>query len=103
MAQTSSSTGTPHGSAAAGPKHPFHLVDPSPWPLLGALSGGALAAGTVLYMHGAGPWLMIVGLLFVLGCMFLWWRDVVRESTVFHNAIVQIGLRYGMALFIASE
>ncbi len=103
MAQTSTA-GSPSASpAAGGHKHPYHLVDPSPWPLLGALSAGALATGAVLFMHGEGPWLMIVGFLFVLACMYLWWRDVVRESTVFHNAIVQIGLRYGMALFIASE
>jgi len=84
-------------------KHPYHLVDPSPWPILGAISAGALAAGAVLFMHNEGPWLMIVGFLFVLACMFVWWRDVVRESTIYHNPIVQIGLRYGMVLFIASE
>jgi cytochrome c oxidase subunit III len=84
-------------------KHPYHLVDPSPWPILGAISAGALAAGGVLFMHNEGPWLMIVGFLFVLACMFVWWRDVVRESSIYHNPIVQIGLRYGMVLFIASE
>jgi cytochrome c oxidase subunit 3 len=86
-------------------KHPFHLVDPSPWPLLGSIAGGALATGAVLYFHGYGAWLMIVGLLFVLATMFLWWRDVIRESNsgLYHNPIVAIGLRYGMALFIASE
>lgn len=89
--------------ADAAPKHPFHLVDPSPWPILAAISAGVLATGAVLYMHGSGPWLMIVGLLFVLSCMFVWWRDVIREGRAHHNPIVQIGLRYGMALFIASE
>src|SRR5579883_1706798 len=86
-------------------KHPYHLVDPSPWPILGAISAGALAAGAVLYMHDHGPWLMIVGFLFVVACMVVWWRDVIREAVVegHHNPIVQIGLRYGMALFIASE
>ena len=86
-------------------KHPYHLVDPSPWPILGAISAGALAFGAVLWMHGHGPWLMAVGGLFVLACMFVWWRDVIREAVHegHHNAIVRIGLRYGMALFIASE
>jgi cytochrome c oxidase subunit 3 len=56
-------------------------------------------------MQKQGPWLLIVGALFVLATMFLWWRDVVRESVHKgnHNPIVAIGLRYGMALFIASE
>jgi len=35
----------------------------------------------------------------------VWWRDVIREATFqgFHTPVVQLGLRYGMALFIASE
>ena len=37
--------------------------------------------------------------------MAVWWRDVIREATFqgYHNPVVQLGLRYGMALFIASE
>jgi cytochrome c oxidase subunit 3 len=37
--------------------------------------------------------------------MFIWWRDVVSESTFegHHTSVVQLGLRYGMILFIASE
>jgi len=86
-------------------KHPYHLVDPSPWPLVGALGAGSLAAGAVLFMHDITPWLMPVGFLLILLTMFLWWRDVVREATYegHHTPIVQIGMRYGMLLFIASE
>ncbi len=92
-----------HGHAA--PKHPYHLVNPSPWPILGAFSALALAIGVVLYMHDEGPYLMIVGFLMVLGIMAIWWRDVIREANNGHDhtPIVRIGLRYGMALFIASE
>ena len=37
--------------------------------------------------------------------MFFWWRDVIKESTIqkVHTPVVELGLRYGMALFIASE
>ena len=37
--------------------------------------------------------------------MAVWWRDVIREATFqgYHTPVVQLGLRYGMALFIASE
>ena len=86
-------------------KHPFHLVDPSPWPLLSSLAAGGLAGGAVMYMHGSGPILLILGFLAVIGCMTGWWMDVVRESTPgsYHTKIVQIGLRYGVIFFIISE
>jgi cytochrome c oxidase subunit III len=96
----------------SGLPQPYHLVTPSPWPLLSALAAGLLAGGVVLFMHKAeiagfkiglnGIW---VGLAAVLACMVGWWRDVLHETTVekAHSPIVTIGLRYGMALFIASE
>ncbi len=85
--------------------HPYHLVEPSWWPIVGATSAGVLAVGMVLLMHGVTPWLVPVGFLLVLLTMFLWWRDVIKEATYegHHTPIVQLGLRYGMALFIASE
>ncbi len=86
-------------------KHPYHLVDPSPWPFFGSVSALVMFWGVVETMHGLGStWLAIGGLgLLFTACM--WWRDVVREGERegHHNAIVQIGLRYGMVLFIASE
>jgi cytochrome c oxidase subunit 3 len=92
---------TGHG----GHKHPYHLVDPSPWPLVGALAAGILASGAVVFMHGGGWPIMALGFVLVLAVMAVWWRDVIREAVHggYHTPIVQIGLRYGMALFIASE
>jgi len=89
----------------AAPKHPYHLVDPSPLPLLAALAAGIMAGGAILFMHGHG-WLMLaIGTVFVLAVMAVWFRDVTMEATYggYHTPIVQLGLRYGMALFIASE
>ena len=95
--------GDAHGHAA--PKHPYHLVDPSPWPIVGAVAAGVLATGGILFMHGYGSIVMIIGFIAVLLTMAVWWRDVIREATFqgFHTPVVQLGLRYGMALFIASE
>jgi cytochrome c oxidase subunit 3 len=88
-------------------KHPFHLVDPSPWPLFASLASLSTAIGAVLYMHGyvGGNALVTLGFCMVLYSMFVWWRDVIREATFegHHTKTVQTGLRYGMILFIVSE
>ena len=86
-------------------KHPYHLVDPSPWPLLTAFAAGTMLLGIVMFAHYAVHWVLGVGIVSTLACMALWWRDVIRESNTpgMHTAIVRIGMRYGMALFIASE
>ncbi len=85
--------------------HDYHLVDPSPWPIIGAFAGLVSAVGMVMFMHDAGPWVLIVGLLLVAFVMLSWWRDVIREAEVegHHTPVVQLHLRYGMILFIASE
>jgi cytochrome c oxidase subunit III len=84
--------------------HDYHILPPSPWPLIGA--GGALVMliGLVYYFHGSPPWVAIAGFLVVLYCMYGWWRDVVSESLAGdHTPVVVIGLRYGMIMFIISE
>ena len=97
-----------------GKPHPYHLVNPSVWPLIGALAGGLLAAGTVRFMYEAktpdldftiGLGGVYLGLAAVLITMFFWWKDCVHEAMVekAHSPITKIGFRYGMALFISSE
>jgi cytochrome c oxidase subunit 3 len=85
--------------------HPFHLVEPSPWPLLSAFAAGFLAVGAVMWMHyGTYGWL-IAGFVAVMLTAIGWWRDVLREAVVEkqHTPTVVMGLKYGMILFIASE
>jgi cytochrome c oxidase subunit 3 len=91
--------------SSSGLKQPYHLVDPSPWPLVGALGAGLTVVGIINVAHFGTWWLLIVGLLVVLGTMFFWWRDVLKESHTpgLHSPVVRLGLRYGMTLFIASE
>jgi cytochrome c oxidase subunit III len=85
--------------------HDYHLVDPSPWPIVGALSAFVLAVGAVIWMHNhANPWTMIIGFALVLYTMFMWWRDVINEAHKGdHTPVVSLHLRYGMLMFIASE
>ena len=88
-------------------KHPWHLVDPSPWPLMAALGAFILTSGGVLYMHNyiEGGNMLITGLVIILYVMYTWWRDIIREATFEdqHNFSVQKGMRLGMILFIVSE
>ena len=85
--------------------HPYHLVDPSPWPALGALAAFVLAFGAVHWWHGGTPLIMAAGFALVLTTMAVWWRDVVHEAQTeqVHTDVVRHGLRVGMVLFIASE
>ena len=36
---------------AGAKNHDYHLVDPDPWPLIGAICGGALFSGAVMWFH----------------------------------------------------
>nr|YP_009048889.1 cytochrome c oxidase subunit 3 [Wildemania schizophylla]AID57259.1 cytochrome c oxidase subunit 3 [Wildemania schizophylla] len=88
-------------------RHPFHLVDPSPWPITAAIAAFSCALGGVMYMHAYnnGGYLLASGFTLLLFTMFTWWRDVTREATFsgHHTGAVQKGLRYGVILFIISE
>ncbi len=157
--------------AHAAVKHDYHLVNPSPWPLLTSVALFILAVGFVVFAKGfvtnpadvisqfyaspdaakaamaggadgvlahvkantdflkkpadeqaqilanfstANNWFWLLGkktgLVLLLGFASValvaasWWRDVIKESRAGdHTPVVQIGLRYGMILFILSE
>ncbi len=91
-------------------KHDYHLVNPSPWPLIGSIAVLTLAIGGVTYMTGlfgieeGQLWTLVPGFLMVIWTMAGWWREVVKEGrTGDHTPVVEIGLKYGMILFIVSE
>jgi cytochrome c oxidase subunit III len=92
--------------------HDYHLVDPSPWPLIGSISAFTMAVGLVMSMKSLeigglklGPYVFGAGILGVLYTMLSWWTDVIREATYegYHTRVVQLHHRYGMIMFIASE
>ena len=86
-------------------KHDFHLVDPSPWPIFTSFASLILAFGAVYYFHTKTLWLLLVGSALLIYGSFMWFRDVIDEAEKqgHHTMVVQIGHRYGMTLFIASE
>ena len=84
--------------------HDYHIIDPSPWPFLGAMSGMIMLMGGIFYMKGMTPALLVIGLVGVLYTMYVWWRDVVAEGQgIDHTPVVSIGLRMGFILFVMSE
>ena len=90
--------------------HDYHLVKPSPWPLVGSIFGAVTAIGLVMLLKGilgvpkGTPWVLCMGLAGLLFTMGAWWADVVKEANEGdHTPVVSLGLRYGMILFIASE
>jgi cytochrome c oxidase subunit 3 len=96
----------------SGIPQPWHLVRPSVLPFLGAIAAGLMMGGAVLFMHKVklfgidlGALWPVIGLLCLLAIMAAWWKNVIHEAFVehAHSPVVKIGLRYGMALFIASE
>ena len=92
-------------AAHAKPNHDYHLVNPSPWPVVGSISAFVMAVGAILWFHEiAPPWILIAGFVGVLYTMYAWWSDVIREGKQGdHTPVVMMHHRYGMILFIASE
>lgn len=85
--------------------HPYHIVDESPWPLFGSLGGLFLTSGIISWFHLNDIKLFFLGLSALLLVIYQWWRDVAREGGVqgHHRSIVELGLRWGILLFIVSE
>ena len=114
-------------------EHDYHILPPSPWPFLAGVAATIWGAGMVIFFAGLhardgespmkefffsrgmdmwgegkvsnGGWVFLVlGILFAAYVMFGWWRDVAREGEAGdHTPVVQIGLRYGMIMFIMQE
>ena len=85
--------------------HPYHLVEYSPWPLLISFATLCIPVGLVFYIKTGDYILLTAGLVIVSFISYLWWRDVVRESTFqgLHTSFVISGLKAGFILFIVSE
>src|SRR3569623_351438 len=91
---------------AGAKNHDYHILQPDPRPSIGAFSALILASGGIMCMKGAAhaPVVFGIGVLCVLTVMYSWWSNVIREAhRGDHTPVVQLHLRYGMVLFIASE
>lgn len=86
-------------------RHPYHLVDESPWPFLRAFSSFFLTVGLVAWFDTSKIILLTFSLISLLLVSAQWWRDIRNERTFqgLHSNIVELGLRWGIILFIVSE
>lgn len=87
--------------------HPFHIVDPSPWPIVISNSLCALALSFIMYFHRFENGGLEFCFNILCTCFFLsrWFSDIITESTYegHHTRKVRNGIRMGMILFIISE
>jgi cytochrome c oxidase subunit III len=91
---------------AGAKNHDYHILPPNIWPLIGAISAVTFTTGMVLYMHELpNHWLVLgAGLIGLAFTFYSWFAKVVQEAQQGdHTPVVQLHLRYGMILFIASE
>jgi cytochrome c oxidase subunit 3 len=88
-------------------QHPFHLVDPSPWPLLTSLAILALVQSIAMYFHYFlySENAVIFSLIYLVFNLCCWFSDIVTEATFegHHTKEVQRNILLGMLLFITSE
>lgn len=86
--------------------HDYHILAPDIWPLIGSISGLTFTTGMVFFMHDMAGWQIILGLGIagLIATFFSWFSNIVKEAQQGdHTPVVQLHLRYGMILFIASE
>ena len=93
---------------AGAKNHQYHILPPDIWPLVGSISALTFTSGMVLFMHresmGGWPIVLGLGIAGLIATFFAWFSNIVQEAQAGdHTPVVQLHLRYGMILFIASE
>lgn len=86
-------------------RHPHHLVDESPWPIIGAFARLLRMTGIAIIFSNQNTTILFIGLMSLVITSVRWWGDVSNEGTFlgFHSGNVELGLRWGIILFISSE
>jgi cytochrome c oxidase subunit 3 len=87
--------------------HPFHIVSPSPWPIVASLVLLSAARSLILRLHS--NFLTIITIIVTANLIAItaaiWWRDVKREASLQgHHTFNTISLlKYRIIIFIVSE
>lgn len=87
--------------------HPFHIVSPSPWPIVASLVLLSAAISIIFRLHSNALTIIIIILTTNLIAITaaIWWRDVKREASLQgHHTFRTISLlKYRIIIFIISE
>lgn len=88
-------------------RHPYHLVEPSPWPILLSINLLFSLIGLVAYLNGYLYSLLTLKISsFLVFLLILFWLyDIISESLYmgFHSFKVSRGLILGFLLFVVTE
>ncbi|HEU4821141.1 MAG TPA: cytochrome c oxidase subunit 3 [Qipengyuania sp.] len=91
---------------AGAKNHDYHILAPDIWPFIGAFSALAFTSGMAMSFHDLNGANLVLGLGIagLIATFFAWFANIIKEAHAGdHTPVVQLHLRYGMILFIASE
>ena len=88
-------------------RHPYHLVEESPWPLLISLNLLFSLTGFVSLLNGhlLSKYTSFISFILVLVILYFWLRDIIYESLYlgFHSYKVLRSLLIGFLFFLLTE
>ena len=86
-------------------KHPYHIVQVSPWPFFIGVGVFCLTSGFVFYVHEyVYAFIVLLLGLFILSTIICYWcRNVVREATFEGNYIFEVRKRFRIGMIILSS
>lgn len=85
--------------------HKFHLVDPSPWPIIISFIILNYTRIVILFFNTKKILPIIINIIIIILVILTWWKDIKRERTFqgHHTQLVIKSIKYGILLFIISE
>lgn len=86
--------------------HPFHLVNPSPWPITTSISIFILISRTIyIFKYNNISYIIYLRITLILLSLYQWWRDIIRERTYqgHHTKKVILNIKLGIIFLISSE
>jgi len=84
---------------------PYHIVEKSPWPLIGSISALCLTLSMILWINNKNNLTLSITFIILILTSFRWWKNVFSETIEQgnHSRQVTVGLQVGILLFIVSE